>query len=80
MAASAAANVGARASCCCHCCCHHHPTKRTDAPILRFEDTDFLGELCKKPEDQEMQVVELLRDEAVEVWKEYATFTDVQHY
>jgi tRNA(Arg) A34 adenosine deaminase TadA len=45
-----------------------------------FEDEDFMAEL-KKPEDQRtVPCFELLREEAVEVWKKYKELPDTVHY
>lgn len=49
----------------------------------RFEDRDFLGELNKPPAERRTPCEQLLRDEAIEVWKEYGqlvTAGEVQHY
>ncbi len=46
----------------------------------RFEDRDFLGELRKPEGERKIKCEPLLRDEAVEVWKQYAQRPDNVHY
>jgi len=45
-----------------------------------FKDIDFYEEMRKKPEDRRIKFTELLRDEAVEVWKKFAATPDHAHY
>ncbi|KAL4421244.1 hypothetical protein ABPG75_010535 [Micractinium tetrahymenae] len=46
----------------------------------KFEDSDFLGELRKPEGERKIKCEPLLRDEAVEVWKQYAQRPDNVHY
>ncbi len=46
----------------------------------KFEDEDFLAELVKPPAERGLQCELLLRDEAIEVWKEFAAMPDRVHY
>ncbi|AYV77869.1 MAG: nucleoside deaminase [Edafosvirus sp.] len=41
-----------------------------------FADCDILGELRKEPQNRIIQSTELMRDEAVIVWKEYSVMKD----
>ena len=45
-----------------------------------FDDIDFLEEIRKKPEDRQIQFTEMLRDEAVDVWKRFAATPGHIHY
>jgi tRNA(Arg) A34 adenosine deaminase TadA len=46
----------------------------------RFQDGDFLAELRKDPEDRQIKFTEIMRSEAVEVWKEFSEMPDRAHY
>lgn len=45
-----------------------------------FDDVDFLAEVRKEPGDRRIKFIEMLRPEAVEVWKEFAKMPDRAHY
>jgi tRNA(Arg) A34 adenosine deaminase TadA len=45
-----------------------------------FADENILDELRKQPKDREIKFTEMLRPEAVEVWKEFAALPDHVHY
>ncbi|KAL4855753.1 Guanine deaminase [Chlorella vulgaris] len=46
----------------------------------KFEDSDFLGQL-RLPEDQrDIKCSVLMREEAVEVWRQYAALPNTVHY
>jgi guanine deaminase len=45
-----------------------------------FEDEDFMAELAKPEDKRQVPCFELLREEAVEVWKKYQTMPDNVHY
>ncbi len=45
-----------------------------------FDDVDFLAEIRKDPKDRKIQFVELLRDEAVVVWKRFSKMPGHVHY
>jgi guanine deaminase len=45
-----------------------------------FADCDILAELKKDPDDMQLKSSQHMRDEALEVWKEYAQMTDRVHY
>lgn len=47
---------------------------------LRFEDRDFLGELRKPEGERKIKCEPLLREDAVQVWKQYAQRPDNVHY
>ena len=46
----------------------------------RFEDADFMGELHKPEDKREVVCEELMREEAVAVWRKYVALPDVVHY
>ncbi|KAL4421669.1 hypothetical protein ABPG77_001210 [Micractinium sp. CCAP 211/92] len=46
----------------------------------KFEDRDFLGELHKPEGERKIKCEPLLREEAVQVWKQYAQRPDNVHY
>jgi hypothetical protein len=48
--------------------------------LCRFEDADFMGELHKPEAEREVVCEEMMREEAVVVWRKYAALTDVVHY
>jgi hypothetical protein len=55
-------------------CCH------LVGAVCRFEDSDFLGQL-RLPEDQrDIKCSVLMREEAVEVWRQYAALPNTVHY
>ena len=45
-----------------------------------FADINILSEIRKEPDQRKIKFVEILRPEAVEVWKEYANMPDKRHY
>ena len=45
-----------------------------------FQDVDFLDEIRKDPKDRRITFTEILRPEAVEVWKEFAANPDRAWY
>ena len=45
-----------------------------------FDDVDILAEIRKKPEDRRIPFVEIMRPEAVEVWKEFSLMPDRARY
>ena len=45
-----------------------------------FADIDILDEIRKDPEDRRLTFTELLRPEAVEIWKEFAAMPDRARY
>jgi guanine deaminase len=46
----------------------------------KFEDEDFLAELKAPNEARKVQLEQVGRDEAVEVWKKFAVMADKVHY
>lgn len=45
-----------------------------------FDDVDFLAEIRKDPKDRKIQFVELLRGEAVVIWKRFSEMPGHVHY
>lgn len=45
-----------------------------------FADIDILEQLREEPQDRRIKFKELMRPEAVKVWKEYAAMPDKKHY
>ena len=45
-----------------------------------FADIDILDEIRKDPKDRRIQFAELMRPEALEVWKEFSVMPDRAHY
>jgi guanine deaminase len=45
-----------------------------------FDDEHYLAELRKDPKDREIQFTQMLRDEALEVWKKFHDMPNRQHY
>jgi tRNA(Arg) A34 adenosine deaminase TadA len=45
-----------------------------------FKDVDFYVEVCKKPEDRLIKSTEMMRNEAVEIWKKFAEMPDRARY
>lgn len=45
-----------------------------------FDDVDYLAEIRKNPKDRRIQFTELLRDEAVEIWKKFSEMPEHVHY
>lgn len=45
-----------------------------------FADVDILSEVRKEPEDRRIKFTEIMRPEAVEVWKEFSKMPDRAHY
>lgn len=45
-----------------------------------FSDIDILNEICKEPGQRRISLVEYMRPEAVEVWKEFAKMPDRARY
>ncbi len=45
-----------------------------------FSDVDYYKEMCKEIADRKIKCTELLRAEAVEVWKEFSKMTDRARY
>ena len=45
-----------------------------------FDDVDFLSEIRKDPSERKIKFVEILRPEAVEVWKEFSEMPDRARY
>jgi guanine deaminase len=45
-----------------------------------FADVDILSEVRKNAEDRKIRFTEMMRPEAVEVWKEFAAMKDHVHY
>ncbi len=45
-----------------------------------FDDVDFYEEIRKEPKDRRIGSSEILRDEAIEVWKRFADTPDHLHY
>ena len=48
----------------------------------RFEDADFLGELCKPNEERQVKCHQICQGEAVAVWQQYAKLPEKErpHY
>lgn len=45
-----------------------------------FQDVDILDEIRKNPKDRKIQFTEVMRPEAVEVWKEFSKMPDRARY
>jgi tRNA(Arg) A34 adenosine deaminase TadA len=45
-----------------------------------FDDADFYAEIRKNPEDRILKTTEILRDEAVEIWKKFHEMPDRARY
>ena len=45
-----------------------------------FQDVNILDELRKDPKARKIQFIELMRPEAVEIWKEFSKMPDRVHY
>lgn len=45
-----------------------------------FQDIDILDELRKEPKERRIQFVEMMRPEAVEIWKEFSQLPDRARY
>jgi len=45
-----------------------------------FADVDILAEICKPPEERRIRFTEIMRPEAVAVWKEYSEMPGRVHY
>lgn len=45
-----------------------------------FADIDIYNEICKDPHQRRIPMTEKMRQEAVEVWKEFAAMPDHVHY
>lgn len=45
-----------------------------------FRDVDFYKEICKADKDKQIEVKEFMRNEAVEVWKEFHKMPDRAKY
>jgi guanine deaminase len=45
-----------------------------------FQDVDILDELRKDPKDRRIQFTEMMRPEAVEIWKQFSQMPDRAHY
>lgn len=45
-----------------------------------FDDEDHYAELAKEPHDRDIPTMPFMREEAVEVWKEFHTLPDRCHY
>lgn len=45
-----------------------------------FQDVDILSEIRKEPSQRRIKFTEILRSEAVEVWKEFSTMPDRARY
>lgn len=45
-----------------------------------FNDVDYLAEIRKNPKDREIKSTELLRDEAVKIWKKFSETPAHAHY
>ena len=45
-----------------------------------FDDVDYYEEIKKTVEDRKIKCINLLREEAVEVWKEFSKMEGKAHY
>jgi tRNA(Arg) A34 adenosine deaminase TadA len=45
-----------------------------------FQDGDILAELRKEPKERQIKFTEMMRPEAVEVWKEFSEMPDRARY
>ena len=45
-----------------------------------FEDDDFMAELLKDPEERKIPLINISREEAVEVWEIYEKLPNKKHY
>jgi len=45
-----------------------------------FADIDFLEEIRKEPKDRKIKFIQVLRPEAVEIWKQFHELTDRARY
>lgn len=45
-----------------------------------FQDCDIYKEICMKPEERTIKSTEVMRDEAVEVWKKFSKMPDRARY
>lgn len=45
-----------------------------------FDDADILSELRMDPKDRKIKFTEIMRNEAVEIWKKFAAMPDRAHY
>lgn len=45
-----------------------------------FKDLDFLEEIRKQPKDRKLKFTELMRPEAVEIWKKFSVMPDRAKY
>lgn len=45
-----------------------------------FADKNILSEICKNSADRQIKCVEMMRPEAVVVWKEFSEMSDRAHY
>lgn len=45
-----------------------------------FQDVDIFKEVCLLPADRKIKITEVMRDEAVEVWKKFAAMPDRAKY
>lgn len=45
-----------------------------------FQDINILDEIRKEPQDRKIKFIEMMRPEAVEVWKEFSKMPDRAHY
>lgn len=45
-----------------------------------FQDEDMYAEFKKDPQNRKIKVTQMLRDDAIAIWKKYAQLTDRVHY
>jgi tRNA(Arg) A34 adenosine deaminase TadA len=45
-----------------------------------FQDINILDEIRKEPQDRKIKFIEMMRSDAVEVWKEFSKMPDRAHY
>lgn len=45
-----------------------------------FDDIDILEEICKEPQQRTIPTIELMRSDALEVWKEFSQMPDRARY
>lgn len=63
--------------------CRFEQAPRRHCLIPRFEDRDFMAELNRAPAERRTACIQLLREEALEVWREYGQLVsagEVKHY
>lgn len=78
------------AECCPMCLCaaywahigniYYAATTQDALDYGNFDDIDFLEEIRKDPSERRIQFTQIMRPEAVEVWKEFAGMPERAHY